>query len=110
MNKSLSELMAQNVGNSYVLRNKKGGFANPSIGLNYSNIPYQGTNNGGEIDRSFISQDISNRLLATETVSALPLLQKSTIYGTPSDVSQPFSYNNFKNGGNKKKQNPLKKQ
>ena len=103
----LSDLMAQNAGNSYTLRNKKGGFfasaiPKETIGLSYSSIQYQGNNNGAEIDRSIITQDIPNKLLATEQVSALPLLQKFTTYGTPSDTSLPFSYNSVKHVGGKK--------
>lgn len=106
--RSLPELMSQNVGNSYTLRNKKGGSDVPkpeSIGLDYSTIKYQGNNNGDFIDRSITSQDVPNRLLASEQVSAMPLIQKFTAYGTPSDVRLPFSY--FSNkvsviGGGKK--------
>lgn len=94
--KSLPELMTQNAGNSYTLRNKKGGFFDSShketIGLDYSTIKYQGNNNGDYIDRSVTSQDIPNRLLASEQVSAMPLIQKYTAFGTPSDVRLPFSY------------------
>lgn len=106
--------MAQNVGNSYALRNKKGGFfaaiPKETVGLSYSSIQFQGNNNGPEINRSVTSQDIPNRLLATEQVSALPLIQKTTTYGTPSDIVLPFSYTSVKNGGGKKIKKPLKKQ
>ena len=114
--KSLPEVMSQNAGNSYTLRNKRGGFSDSSpkeaVGLDYSTIKYQGNNNGDYIDRTVTSQDIPNRLLASEQVSALPLIQKYTAFGTPSDVMLPFSYFSNKvsiTGGSKKcKQNRKK--
>jgi hypothetical protein len=104
---SMNVLSAQNVGNSYTLRNKKGGFANPneSMGLSYNSIQYQGNNNGAGIEKSFSSQNIPNKILATEQVPHLPLLQKFINYGapTPTDTKLPFSYNSVKHVGGKKK-------
>jgi len=108
---TLPQLMAQNSANTYVLRNKKGG-ASESVGLDYSAIKYQGNNNGPSIERGLSLQDIPNRLLASEQVSAFPLIQKFTAYGTPSDVKLPFSYHGDKTtitGGSYQKHKRSKK-
>jgi hypothetical protein len=97
---TLPELMSQNSGNAYRIRNKIGGFNGKDIiGLDYSSIRHQANNNGEFIDRSVSSQNIPNNLLATEQISTFPLIQKFVAYGTPSDTKLPFSYH----GGNGKK-------
>jgi hypothetical protein len=89
--KSMSEMMSQNAGTSYSIQNKKGG-SKDGLGLSYNAIKTSGLPNGAAVNRDVASSSIPNELLAREQVSAMPLIQKFTAYGTPSDTKQSFSY------------------
>lgn len=89
--KSMSEMMSQNAGTSYSIQNKRGG-SKDGLGLSYNAIKTSGLPNGPSVNRDVASSSIPNELLAREQVSAMPLIQKFTAYGTPSDTKQAFSY------------------
>lgn len=89
--KSVAELMSQNAGLNYELRNKKGGFSKKdNLGLNYNAVKTTRFPLGDTINRS--QQEIQNKMLATESVPGLPLVQKFTEYGKPADNQMKYSY------------------
>ncbi len=110
--------MSQNAGNSYVLRNKKGGSSSsPSPSLDYSSIRSQGPSHGSSLNQIPNSQSTANILLANQQIASLPLIEKTMTYGTPSDVMLPFTYHSeslvtseslVKTGGKHKKLNKKK--
>ncbi len=89
--KSMGEMMTQNAGTSYQLYNKKGG-ATDGFGLNYDAIKSQGSTNGNQVDRSVASGFIPNQILANESYTGMPPINKVTTFGSPSDTTLPFSY------------------
>ena len=86
--RSMSELMARNAGSSYSIKNKRGGA--DTVGLNYNAIRTANDAAGATVDRS--PNGIVDRLLATEQVPALPVIQKFTQYGSPLDTKMSFTY------------------
>lgn len=89
---SLASIMKREQNDSYALYNKRGGATNVSVGLGYSSIPQQGLPEGIAIDRTVGSQSVPNRILATEQVPSMPLVQKVAQYAYVTDTKLPFSY------------------
>lgn len=88
--RSLSDLMARNSGSSYSVKNKRGGASSDTVGLNYNAIKSSSSTTGPSVDRS--PSGVVDRLLATEQVPSLPLIQKFTQYGSPVDSKMTFTY------------------
>jgi hypothetical protein len=81
--KSLDELESPY---AYSLKNQKGG--SDPLSLNYSNIRASGNPAGpGGPDVSS-----STRMLASEQVNIMPLMQKNIEYGLVNESAQPFTY------------------
>lgn len=102
---SLSTLMSTNSGLDYKIDNKKGGASDAAqtIGLNYNNILNQSMPTGDPINMASSIQNVGNRIMSTETVSSLPLINKITSFGMPPNSNQPFNYSSSNQSGGKGK-------
>lgn len=73
--------------NNYNVRNKKGG---ASVGLDYSNIQHTSKMHGDVVPRA--THESVNRLMATDSISSTPAMNKIALFGSTSDVAHKFNY------------------
>lgn len=86
--KNMSEL--RNNASIYSVRNRRGGTLAKNAGLDYSSIASTSKMYGQVTART--TPNAVNRLMATNSASSLPALNKTAMYGSTSNNAHNFSY------------------
>lgn len=81
--KSMHELMSQNSGHVFSLKHQSGGSEIPKdIGLNYNSSIKSASIPNGDSQKFHINSSIVNKLLSSESVGAMPALNKVAVHGS----------------------------
>ena len=96
--RTMSELMSQNSGHMYSLRNQSGGNSAKDIGLNYNKSIMNASIPVGKSSQTLGNSSLVNQMLATESVGAMPALNKVVSYGAVANNSS-FNYSGSVLGG-----------